>query len=138
MKYFKIKPLTKKSIYDFMQWEGDGENEGKSFIVEEMYRWGHAIIETEDDVTLEQLKQAIKSDTNQGHFYGQDYIIHDMAMDDGCSLYFIDCEGCDSEELEQKYEEDSDIESNWGYWNSDNWIEIIGPMEITEITEEIK
>jgi hypothetical protein len=74
MKY-KVSTLEKKSVIEKSFYEKDG----KSFHIENCYRWGYFV--TEDPVDTEELK-------NSSELMIYDYDVVDHSFDDGCWLEF--------------------------------------------------
>ena len=131
--YFKVSPKWKKSIYEYSKYQNDDNT--KSFVTEEMYRWGHCIIKVEND---EELSDIIGDPTDSGNEFEFDHTtVEEQEVDDQCSFYFQNCKGILEEELDEKYEEDGYeyLEKNYGE-PTDFWTIYHGELDVEDVTEE--
>jgi hypothetical protein len=128
MTLYVIKTLEKKNVYETQYWSHeDGQ---KSFNKIEMYRWGEVVIEAEEDLIDEYTLK------NEDGFFVSDYEIVDLSLDDGCALYFEECEGVELEEVEEIWEQDYTMGlEDAGYDLEDVDLWLYGPLEITEVNQ---
>lgn len=123
----KVSTVEKKSVIEKNYYERDG----KTFYIEQGYRWGYFV--TEDEVDLENY------DPEEGLLiYNYDVIDH--SFDDGCWIEFY----YDDEITEEEREE---IETAWGEdwyeglealgWSDDEYeVWFRGELEKEEVPEE--
>lgn len=130
---WEIKPLEKKNVYQrtyFTVGDDSPVAPGKTFYIDEMYRWGRCVVRTDE--------QPVASDEPYKYpFDLSNYEIEDQECDDGCSLEFgyeEDVDGWTEDEKEW-------LEALWdeGYWSAFDENEIYsddcetvyyGPLEI--------
>ena len=132
MKYYRVEPTWKKSIFEY---QGYGNDDNSiQFDAEEMYRWGHVIIQLEEDQTLEDVLGHYDNDNNIAEFDSSDII--DIYLDDQCSFYFNNVVGIDEEELDEKFEENGYdyLQEQWNPTHS--YVEIHGKLKVTDVTEK--
>lgn len=131
MKTYVVKTLEKKNVLNVEHWE----NEDRGFIIEEMFRWGEATIEVDDDFDPDDWAEG---DYEEG-FPVSEFTIVDMNNDDGCSMYFTPKEGDEYKELTEEQ-----IDEMWeynqyqsfedaGYTIEDVDTIFLGPLEFTEV-----
>jgi len=132
-KFYKISPKWKKSIFEYTRYENDDNT--KSFVTEEMYRWGHCIIKVEND---EELSDIIGDPTDSGNEFEFDHTMtEDQEVDDQCSFYFNDVKGMSIEELEEKYEEDGHDYLLDTFGEPHNFYTVYhGELNVEDVTEE--
>ena len=137
MKYFKVQNAYKKTFSAFTTLESEEMNVTNpvSFIEEEIYRWGYVIVQQPDSKDIVEFKDEIKSDSEEGYFNSDDYEMEEAHSDDHCSTYWSDFENITEDEVDSKYEENSDW-SHWGYGPLDGNYVINGPMTVTDVTSE--
>lgn len=128
MPTYKIKTLEKKNIWETQYWTDDS---GRSFEKVEMFRWGEAVITTEEPLDIETISK------NEDGFYITDHVIEDINFDDGCALYFEECFGIEEDWIEEIWDQDGTM----GFEDSGFEVEDIetvfhGPLEIEEIVDE--
>ena len=92
MKY-KVSTVDKKSVIEKNFYEKDG----KSFHIENCYRWGYFV--TEDPVDVEELK-------NSSELMIYEYDVVDHSFDDGCWLEFYYDDEITEEEREAKEQQE--------------------------------
>ena len=134
-KYYKISPKFKKSVFDYQRFET--EDKSISFTIEEMYRWGHVVIKVEEGEELSDIIGDPNDPYNE--FEIDSYNYEDGEVDDGCSLYFMDCKGITEEELNEKYEKEGydSILDNFGE-PVDFYKLFHGELDIQDVTEQYK
>jgi hypothetical protein len=126
MKY-KISTVDKKSVIEKNFYEKDG----KSFYIEQGYRWGYFI--TEDPVDVEELQK-------KDELMIYDYDVIDHSFDDGCWIDFNYDDEIDQDErdaIENAWEEDwyEGLEAlGWSEDESEVWFH--GDLEVEELTED--
>ena len=126
MKY-KISTVDKKSVIEKNFYEKDG----KSFYIEQGYRWGYFI--TEDPVDVEELKA-------KDELMIYDYDVVDHSFDDGCWIDFNYDDEIDQDErdaIETAWEEDwyEGLEAlGWHEDESEVWFN--GQLEVEELLED--
>jgi|TARA_B110000238_G_scaffold199718_1_gene247492 hypothetical protein len=137
MKYFKVHNAFKKTMFQYTRMESETMNLNKTVSFEEecSYRWGYVIVQKPDNTDIVDFKDELKSDSENGYFNSDDHEMEEAHCDDLCSTDWDDLENCTQEELEEKYEDNTDW-SNWGYGPTDNHYEINGPMTVTDVTSE--
>ena len=126
MKY-KISTVDKKSVVEKNFFEKDG----KSFYIEQGYRWGYFV--TEDPVDVEELRA-------EEELMIYDYDVVDHCFEDGCWIDFTyddEIDQDDRDAIETAWEEDSyeGIE-NLGWHEDDSEVWFLGQLEVEEVTEE--
>jgi len=134
MKYYKVEPKWKKSIYEYSTWSN--EDKSKTFTMEEMYRWGHVIIKVDDEID-ETIEDYI-GDANDPNNEFEISVYEDAEVDDQCSLYFEECVGITNEELDEQYEDRGWdlLEEDYGGEPDDFWKVFHGELKVTDVTEE--
>ena len=134
--YFKVSNKFKKSFIENQVMKKDlPDGTVQSFIQEDTWRWGELIIKT--DLSLEEFKNDIRADDDNGFLSTEDYEVEDYGdFSDGCGLWFNSCVNITEEEVENMYEEDSDWESTHGFYYDDSWIDIQGPIDVEDVTED--
>ena len=132
-KFYLISPKWKKSIYEYSKYEND--NNTKSFITEEMYRWGHCVVKVEDGNELADIIGNPIDSRNEFEF--DHTMVEDQEVDDQCSFYFNDVKGMSVEELEEKYDEDGHdyILDTFGEPH-DFYTVYHGELEVKDVTDE--
>ena len=124
---YKISTIDKKSVIEKNFYEKDG----KSFHIENGYRWGYFI--TEDPIDAEELKK-----NNELMIY--DYDVIDHSFDDGCWLEFYYDDEIDQDErdaIENAWEEDwYEGFENLGWNEDESEVWFLGDLEVEELTDE--
>jgi len=131
MKYYKIEPTWKKSIFEYQGFQNDDKS--VRFQTEEMYRWGHIVIQLEDNETLEDVVGDIDDDNNVFEFDSDEIV--DIDLDDQCSFYFNNIVGIEEEQLDEKFEEEG-YDYLEQYIPTYSFVEIHGKLKVTDMTEE--
>lgn len=126
MKY-KISTVDKKSIIEKNFYEKDG----KTFHIEQGYRWGY--FETEDPIDIEELK-------NNDELMIYKFDVTDHCFSDGCWIEFYYDDEITEEEreaIEAAWEEDSyeGIEG-LGWYDDEYEVWFLGPLEVEEVTDD--
>ena len=126
MKY-KISTIDKKCVIEKNFYEKDG----KTFYIEQGYRWGY--FETEDPIDVEELK-------NNDELMIYKYDVIDHCFNDGCWIEFYYDDEITEEEreaIESAWEEDSyeGIEG-LGWYDDEYEVWFLGPLEVEEVTED--
>jgi len=134
--YYKVSNKHKKSFIEHqVMTKPLVDDKQQSFIQEEVWRWGELIVKS--DLPLEKFKEEIRADEDQGYLSTEDYEVEDYGdFNDGCGTSFYNCVNITDEEVESMYEEDSDWESVHGFSYDDSWIDIHGPIEVEDVTED--
>jgi hypothetical protein len=108
---------------------------GKKFYMDEMYRWGHCIVRSDE-------KPAHHPTDPYGlPFELNDYEIEDQECDDGCSLDFEFEDEDEWTEEERAYIEDLWEEGQWSAFEDneiymdDHETQYVGPLEVTCVDE---
>ena len=123
----KVSTIDKKSVIEKNFYEKDG----KSFYIEQGYRWGYFI--TEDHIDVEALR-------TEDELMIYDYDVIDHSFDDGCWIDFNYDDEIDQDErdaIETAWEEDwyEGLESlGWHEGDSEVWFH--GELEVEELPEE--
>lgn len=134
---YRVKTAEKKNVYITTHYDmpDEGIAAGKSFTMQEMYRWGNCIVVTENEELNAEDYSYVEP------FVLTDYEILDQDSEDGCSLEFEF--GDDWTDEEKQYVEDlfdrdsfSGLDDN-GIYISDSDTEYYGPIEI-ELIEKVK
>lgn len=129
-KLYVLKNLEKKNAYNTEFWVND---DGRSFQIEEMFRWGETVL-----VLTDEEAQEIRDDIAEGHpICATDYQIEDNNLDDGCSLYFQECNDITVEQVEELW--DNDMYSAFeeaGFVFEDVELIYYGPCELVECKSE--
>jgi|SRR6056300_825960 len=134
MKYYKISPKWKKSIFEYQTYEN--EDKTISFTTEEMYRWGHCVIKVENYEELLDIIGDPNDDRNEFEFDHTQ--VEDMEVDDQCSFYFENPKGITIDELDEKYEEDYDyIQDNYEE-PLDFYTRYDGTLNVEDVTEQFE
>jgi len=131
MKYYKIEPTWKKSIFEYQGFQNDDKS--VRFQTEEMYRWGHIVIQLEDNETLEDVVGDVDDDNNVFEFDSEEIV--DIDLDDQCSFYFNSVVGIEEEELDEKFEEEG-YDYLEQYTPTYSFVEVHGKLKVTDITEQ--
>jgi len=132
-KFYKVSPKWKKSIYEYSKYEN--EDNTKSFVTEEMYRWGHCVVKVEDG---NELADIIGNPIDKRNEFEFDHtMVEDQEVDDQCSFYFQNCKGITDEELNEKYEDEGHdyLLDNFGE-PTDFWTIYQGELDVEEVTGE--
>ena len=132
-KFYKVSPKWKKSIYEYSKYEN--EDNTKSFVTEEMYRWGHCVVKVEDG---NELADIIGNPIDKRNEFEFDHtMVEDQEVDDQCSFYFQNCKGITDEELNEKYEDEGQdyLLDNFGE-PTDFWTIYQGELDVEEVTGE--
>lgn len=136
---YKVKTAEKKNAYTISTYSmpDEGIAANKTFYIDEMYRWGEALLEVEGDMIVEAFE-----DPYNDPFYLDSYNIIDQDFQDGCSLVFRfeeDDEWTDEEKqfVEQIFENDSysGFEEH-GIYCDDFSARFYGPLEIEKESSE--
>ena len=132
-KFYKVSPKWKKSIYEYSKYEN--EDNTKSFVTEEMYRWGHCVVKVEDGNELADIIGNPIDSRNEFEF--DHTMVEDQEVDDQCSFYFQNCKGITDEELDEKYEDGGHdyLLDNFGE-PTDFWTIYQGELDVEDVTEE--
>jgi len=132
-KFYKVSPKWKKSIYEYSKYEN--EDNTKSFVTEEMYRWGHCVVKVEDGNELADIIGNPIDSRNEFEFDHK--MVEDQEVDDQCSFYFQNCKGITDEELDEKYEDGGHdyLLDNFGE-PTDFWTIYQGELDVEDVTEE--
>lgn len=130
---YNVKTVEKKNVYTTttysMPEEGIASN--KTFYIDEMYRWGEAVLEVEGDFILEE-----SEDSYNDPLYLDHHTIIDQNFDDGCSLEFRFEEEDEWTEEEREYVEklfENDYYNAFdehGIYCDDFQARFYGPLEI--------
>ena len=131
-KFYKISPKWKKSIYEYSKYENDDNT--KSFVTEEMYRWGHCVVKVEEG---EELNDIIGDPNDSNNEFEFDHnMVDDIEVDDQCSFYFENPRGITTEELDENFEVDGyDYLEKFG--DPDDFYSIYqGELNVEDVTEE--
>lgn len=137
MKLWEIKTVEKKNVFQRTHFvvPSDGEiAAGKTFYMEEWYRWGRCVVRSDEAPTA--AVDPYKYPLDLG-----DYDVDDQECDDGCYLEFSFEEDDEWTEEERAYIEDLWEEDGWcsfeehGIQSDDCDVEYHGPLEITEVGE---
>lgn len=124
---YKVSTIDKKSVIEKNFYVKDG----KSFYIEQGYRWGYFI--TEDPVNADEINA-------EGELMIYDYDVVDHSFDDGCWIDFVyddEIEQEDRDAIENAWEEEwyEGIEAlGWREEDTEVWFN--GELEVEEITEE--
>ena len=124
---YKISTIDKKSVIEKNFYEKDG----KSFWIEQGYRWGYFV--TQDPVDVEDLK-------TKDELMIYDYDVEDHSFDDGCWIHFYYDDEISEEEreaIESAWEEDwyEGFENlDWSEGESEVWF--LGPLEVEEVNDD--
>ena len=104
MRYYKVIPKWKNSVFEFTTYE----NEGKtiSFEKEHQYRWGHSFIRVNDDEKIEDIVGDPNDELNEFEIEFSNKNLIDTHQDDLVYSCFQGAEGITEEELEEKEQED--------------------------------
>ncbi len=133
MKYYKIEPHWKKSIYEYTGFAN--EDKTIKFETEEMYRWGHIVIQLEEGETLEDRIGDYEDDNNVAEFSFDES--HDTDLDDQCSFYFNNVVGIDEEVLSEKFDEEGyDYLREGDYIETYSYLEFVGKLKVTDVTDQ--
>lgn len=134
--YFKVSNRYKKSFIENQLMVKDlPDGTKQSFIQEDTWRWGEIVVKT--DLSLEEFKEDIDAENDNGFISTEDYEVADYGdFDDGCALWFNSCVNITEEEVEKMYEEDTDWEGVHGFGYEDSWIDIHGPFNIEDVTKD--
>lgn len=137
MKLWEVKTTEKKCVYQrthFIVSEDSSVAAGKTFYMDEMYRWGRCVVRSDEKPTQSEDPYAFP-------FELADYEIDDQEADDGCSLDFEFEESDEWTEEEKQYIYDLWAEDGWSgfeendIYSNDCDTEYVGPLEITEVGE---
>lgn len=129
---WEIKTAEKKNVFQrthFVVPDDGNVAAGKTFYMEEWYRWGRCVVRTDDKPTINEDYYKIPFDLN-------DYYVEDQECDDGCSLDFAFDEQDDWTEEEEQYIRDLWEQDSWmsfeehGIQSDDCDTEYYGPLEI--------
>ena len=128
MKLYRIETKDKKSIKQVETWT---HPDGRIFYVDQLWRWGHVVIEVEDDQEFDVEYNSV----NEFGFEVDDYAIQDQEMDDGISLDF-NTDGDQSllAEVDEMWDTDGFAafeEAGWSFEECETTM--YGPLLITEI-----
>ena len=131
---YEISTKEKKNVYttSYYKMPDEGVAAGKTFRMEEMYRWGKVTIESDEPITE-------SSDPYKFPLEVTGYDVLDQEMDDGCSLYFkFDDTWTDEEK--QYIEDIWETECYSGFDEKGIWLdevdtEFYGPLEIEEVKQ---
>lgn len=129
-----IETKEKKNAYTYTTFEmpDEGVAAGKTFVIEEMWRWGKVTIESED-------KPEQDDEPYKFPLYVSEYDIVDQEFDDGCSLDFVFGEGWQEAEkdyVKNLYDDDGLMSfEEHGIEFDDQEIAMYGPLTITESKE---
>lgn len=135
---WEVRPTEKKCVYQRTTYTVPDDSEvagGKTFYMDEMYRWGRCIVRTDTK------PEADPSDPYATPFNLNDYEVEDQECDDGCSLFFNYCDEDEWTEEEKQYIEDLWEEDSWsafeekGIYADDCDTEYAGPLEVVCIDE---
>lgn len=135
---WRVETKEKKCVYQRTHYEMPDDSPvaaGKTFYLDEMYRWGHCIVRSDTK------PQHHPEDPYSNSFDLGDYEVEDQECDDGCSLDIEFEDGDEWTEEERKYVEDLWDEDSWsafeehGIYCSDCDTEYIGPLEVTCVDE---
>lgn len=124
MKKYKISTLEKKSIQDQETWY----KEGRSFTVDQWWRWGYVIITVEDDEEFD--IEAIKR--NEDGFNTDAYEVWDRDLDDGVALeFYTDGDEELYEEVQAMWDDEGPASFEQQGWNiEDGSTTFYGPLEV--------
>ena len=131
---WQVETKEKKCVYQrthYMVPEDSPVAAGKTFFIDEMYRWGWCVVQS--DTKPEQHP----TDPYSNPFELGDYDVEDQECDDGCSLEFNYDEADDWTDEEKQYID--------GLWQQDQWcafdengicsvdcdVHYVGPLEVT-------
>lgn len=129
---WEIRPVEKKNVFQRTSWiVGDGAEmaAGKTFYMEEWYRWGRCIVESDTEPTVSDEPYTIP-------FELSDYEVQDQESDDGCTLDFVFPEDEGWTEEEKQFVQDLWDEGAWSsleendMYTDDCDTEYYGPLEI--------
>lgn len=135
---WEIKTAEKKCVYQRSHFEVPDESEiaaGKTFYMDEMYRWGRCVVRSDEKPTQH------SEDPYSNPFDLNDYEVEDQECDDGCSLDFEFEEDDEWTEEEKQYIYDLWDEDSWsafeenGIYCSDVDTQYVGPLEVECVDE---
>lgn len=137
--HYRVKTSEKKNVYTTSTYSmsDEGVAANKVFYIDEMYRWGEALLEVEGDTVVE-----ASDDPYNDPLYLDSYVIIDQDFQDGCSLEFRfeeDDEWTDEEKafVEQVFENDSYTGfDDHGIFCDDFSARFYGPLEIVKESSE--
>lgn len=134
--YFKVSNRYKKSYVETQTFTRPiADDRVQSFTMSDTWRFGTVIVKT--DLSLEDFKQQTRADEEDGYFSSEDHEIYDYEETwDGCALDFNNFHNITEEEVESLYEKDTDFESAHGFSYDDSWVDIYGPLDVEDVTEE--
>lgn len=136
---WEIKTAEKKCVYQrthFIVSEDSDVAAGKTFYMDEMYRWGRCVVRTNDKPTQAE-------DPYADPFELSNYEVDDQECDDGCSLDFEFDDDDNWTEEEKAYIEDLWERDGWmafeeeGIYSVDCDTSYVGPLEIVCIDETV-
>lgn len=133
---WEVRPVEKKCVYTRTTYVVPEDSEvaaGKTFYMDEMYRWGHCVVRSNDKPTQH------PEDPYSYPFELSEHDVEDQESDDGCSLDFeFDDEWSEEEKayIEDLWEEDqwSAFDDN-GIYADECDTQYVGPLEVTCVDE---
>jgi hypothetical protein len=134
---WEVKTLVKKNVFQRTHFVVPDDSEiaaGKTFYMEEWYRWGRCVIRTDTPPAIEEDPYTDPLDLDY-------YDVEDQECDDGCALVFTfeDRDGWTEEE--KQFIEDLWSEDGWlafeehGIMSDDCDVHYYGPLEIVCIDD---
>ena len=134
---WEIKTVEKKNVFQRTHFRVPDDSDvaaGKTFYMEEWYRWGRCVVQTDE-------QPQVAEDPYQLPFELNDYEVEDQECDDGCSLVFSFEDSDEWSEEEKQWIDDLWEQDNWlafeenGIMSDDCDTEYYGPLEITCVDE---
>ena len=132
MTLYTIEPENKKSSYNVELWSHE---DGRSFEIEEVYRWGLFTIKVDDDQKEEFLDEtSYPIDFEDGYHIDSYGEVVDMNLDDGCSFDILS-EDSNVAELAWELWEEGQYEAfeNAGFFLDDVTTYTVGPLIVKEV-----
>lgn len=137
MKVWEIKTAEKKNVFQRTHFVVPSDSPiaaGKVFYMDEWYRWGRCVVQSEE-------KPVAAEDPYQTPFELNDYYIDDQECDDGCSLDFVFEDDDDWTEEEQQWIYDLWEQDSWsafeenGIMSDDCDTQYYGPLDVEMVGE---
>jgi len=131
-KWFSIESKHKKSFDVYEQYEHE-ENQQK-FTRVDNFRDGYVIVKIDEDISLEDYKKQINADADNVVFSTLDQYVEDHEAEDGTGNDYSNFENITEDQVIDLADEDWDSEGTHGFEIVESWMEIVGPLEVKDVT----
>ena len=133
-KWFSIESKNKKAFCVYEQYEH--KEKKQKFNNLDYYRWGYVVVKVDQDISLDDFKKKINADNENTVFSTIDQYVADYESEDNAYQAYVDLENITEDQVIEMAEEDWDFEGTHNFKNIESWMEIDGPLEVKDLTED--